>query len=125
MVDYRKRYASPNSKGYHQGKDERKFKSEYVGKAESITKNVRGWAGNWDAVYDNILLRAKIKEEIVNVSDKTGNPNLLEAPFNVLSNDAFHRISDKVREEIGLPLGKNVFPEWQSWLNKQIKGRSI
>ncbi len=37
MVDYRKRYASPNSKGYHQGKDERKFKSEYVGKAESIT----------------------------------------------------------------------------------------
>jgi hypothetical protein len=92
---------------------------------KDVASNVRGWAGNWDAVYDNILLRAKIKEEIVNVSNKTGDLDLLEAPFNVLSNDAFHRISDKVREEIGLPLSKNVFPEWQSWLNKQIKGRSI
>jgi len=92
---------------------------------KDVASNVRGWAGNWDAVYDNILLRAKIKEEIVNVSNKIGNADLLEAPFNVLSNDAFHRISDKVREEIGLPLGKNVFPEWQSWLNKQINGRSI
>jgi hypothetical protein len=34
MVDYRKRYVSPDSKGYHQGRDERRFKSEYVGKLE-------------------------------------------------------------------------------------------
>ena len=34
MVDYRNKYVSPDSKGYHQGRDERKFKSEYVGKLE-------------------------------------------------------------------------------------------
>src|SRR3989338_8430107 len=34
---------------------------------KDIASNVRGWAGNWDAIYDNILLRAKIKKEIVDV----------------------------------------------------------
>ncbi len=80
---------------------------------KDIASNVRGWAGNWDAVYDNILLRAKIKEEIVKVSEKTQNFEILESKFNTLSNHAFHRISDEIRQEIGLPLGERVFPEWQ------------
>jgi len=92
---------------------------------KDIASNVRGWSGNWDAVYDNILLRAKIKKEIVDVSEKTGNENILESGFNALSNDVFHKISDKVRQEIGLPVGDRVFPEWQEWLNKEIKGRKI
>jgi len=37
---------------------------------KDIASNVKGWAGNWDAIYDNILLRAKIKQEIVDVSKK-------------------------------------------------------
>jgi len=37
MAEYRKGYRTPvNSKRYHQGRDERKFKSEYVGKPETI-----------------------------------------------------------------------------------------
>ncbi|MAG78791.1 hypothetical protein CMI40_00240 [Candidatus Pacearchaeota archaeon] len=92
---------------------------------KDIASNVKGWAGNWDAVYDNILLRAKIKKEIVDISKKTGNENILESGFNVLSNDSFHKISDQIRQEIGLPLGERVFPEWQKWLNNQIKKRKI
>ena len=92
---------------------------------KNIAENVKGWAGNWDAVYDNILLRAKIKKEIVDVAEKTKNNKILEAKFNVLSNHAFHEISDKVRQEIGLPLSERVFPEWQKWLNKEIKKRKI
>ena len=92
---------------------------------KDVASNVKGWAGNWDAVYDNILLRAKIKEEIVNVANKTGNFNLLEAAFNVKSNDAFHKISDSVRQEIGLPMSKRVFPEWQKWLNDEIKKKRL
>jgi type IV secretory pathway ATPase VirB11/archaellum biosynthesis ATPase len=92
---------------------------------KDIAGNVRGWAGNWDAVYDNILLRAKTKKEIVDVAEKTGNTNLLEANFNVLANDAFHKISSDIREEIGLPMSNRVFPEWQKWLNEQIKTRKI
>jgi len=92
---------------------------------KNIASNVKGWAGNWDAVYDNILLRAKIKKEIIDVAEKIGNDRLLESEFNVLANDAFHKISDKIRQEIGLPLSKRVFPEWQKWLNEEIKKRRI
>ena len=92
---------------------------------KEVAASVKGWAGNWDAVYDNILLRAKIKKEIVEVAKKTGNSLILESKFNTLANHMFHKISDEIRQEIGLPLGERVFPEWQKWLNKQIKEKRI
>lgn len=114
---------------YNIEKDELEPSSDLVNGDSEIIKNVasnvKGWAGNWDAIYDNILLRAKIKQEIVDVSNKTGNPQILEAGFNVLSNHVFHEISDNVRKEIGLPVGERVFSEWQKWLNQEIKKRKI
>ena len=92
---------------------------------KAVAENVRGWAGNWDAVYDNILLRAKIKEEIVKTAEKIGRNELLEAGFNVSANQEFHSISDTVREEIGLPLSNRVFPAWQKWLNQEIKKKKL
>lgn len=92
---------------------------------KDIASNVKGWAGNWDAVYDNILLRGKIKQELVDVANKAGNLGLLEAEFTTLANHMFHSISAKVREEIGIPLSDRVFPEWQKWLNSEIKRRKI
>ncbi len=92
---------------------------------KDIASNVKGWAGNWDAIYDNILLRAKIKQELVNTANKTGNSRILEADFNRLSNNSFHEISDNVREEIGLPMSDRVFPQWQKWLNEEIKKKII
>ena len=92
---------------------------------KDIASNVSGWAGNWDAVYDNILLRAKIKEEIAKTAIKIKNDDILEAGFNTLSNHAFHKISDKIRNEVGLPISSRVFPEWQNWLNAEIKLRKM
>ena len=37
---------------------------------KAIASNVKDWAGNWDAVWDNIMLRASIKKTIVEVSNK-------------------------------------------------------
>ncbi len=92
---------------------------------KDIASGIKGWAGNWDAVYDNILLRARIKEEIVKTAEKTGKAEILEAGFNTEANHAFHRISDEIRKEIGLPLGERVFPAWQKWLNQQVKKKKI
>ncbi|MCK5581938.1 MAG: hypothetical protein KAJ18_11775, partial [Candidatus Omnitrophica bacterium] len=64
------------------------------------------------------------KKEVVDVSKKTGDKDLLEASFNALSNDRFHKISDSVSQEIGIPDSKRVFPEWQKWLNEEVKKRS-
>ncbi len=110
---------------YDVNKDELEPTEELINGDSEIIKgvagNVKGWAGNWDAVYDNIILRGKIKQEIVNVSKKLGKPVLMEAKFNVLSNDVFHKISSDVREEIGLPDSERVFPEWREWMLKRAK----
>ena len=88
---------------------------------KSIAAGVKGWAGNWDAVYDNILLRAKIKQEVVDIAEKMKLPDLLEAKFNSISNGVFYEISEQVRKEIGLPLSERVFPEWQKWVKDEAR----
>jgi hypothetical protein len=66
-----------------------------------------------------------MKKEIVDVSNKTGRDDILEAGFNVLANHEFHRISDEVIEEVGIPMSSRVFPAWQQWLNEEVKRRHI
>jgi len=92
---------------------------------KNIAENVKGWAGNWDAIWDNVLLRAKIKEEVVKTSERLNIPELLEAEFNAISNHAFHEISDEVSQEFGIPKSEEVFPKWRKWLEEQIKKREI
>jgi len=92
---------------------------------KSIASGVKGWAGDWDAVYDNILLRAKIKQEVVDVSIRANLPQLLEAKFNSLSSNMFHQFSKEVQEDIGLPVGEKVFTLWQDWLKEQVRGGRI
>ncbi len=114
---------------YNVKKDELEPSDELINGDSEIIKaiagGVKGWAGNWDAVYDNILLRAKIKQEIVDVAEKTKMPKILESKFNALNNNMFHQFSQQVQEEIGLPVGDRVFSLWQKWLKKQIKGKKI
>ena len=110
---------------YNVEKDELEATDELVnGDSEiikAIASGVKGWAGNWDAVYDNILLRGKIKQEIVDVAEKLKMPILLESKFNVLANNQFHEISDDIAREIGLPLSERVFPKFQDWMKSYIK----
>jgi type IV secretory pathway ATPase VirB11/archaellum biosynthesis ATPase len=92
---------------------------------KSIASNVKGWAGDWDAVYDNILLRGKIKQELVDMSIKLNIPEILESKFNSLNNNMFHQFSKEVREEVGIPEGDKVFSRWQGWLKKEIKAKKF
>lgn len=88
---------------------------------KDIASQVRGWAGNWDAIWDNIMLRAKIKGALVERAEELGMPELIEAPFIVKSNNTFHEISDKITQEVGIPLGKRVYADWDKWLRKEAK----
>ncbi len=83
--------------------------------------NVKDWAGNWDAVWENIKLRTDIKKQLVDTAEKLKKPNLLEAEFYVTANDEFHRIVENVSEEVGSIDCKRVFNEWKSWLDKKVK----
>jgi type IV secretory pathway ATPase VirB11/archaellum biosynthesis ATPase len=90
---------------------------------KAIAGNVKDWAGNWDAVWTNILLRTKIKETIVETADKEKDYNILEAPFIIMSNDQFHKISDKVKNDTGKLDSKKIFFEWNEWLKREIRSR--
>ncbi|MEK6800509.1 MAG: type II/IV secretion system ATPase subunit [Nanoarchaeota archaeon] len=109
---------------YNVEKDELEPTEELINGDSEIIKNiaskVKGWAGNWDAVYDNIILRGKIKQEIVDAAIKLNKSYLMEAPFNVISNAAFHRISEEVRKESALPWSHLVLPRWKNWFHKNI-----
>ncbi|MBU1201156.1 MAG: type II/IV secretion system ATPase subunit [Nanoarchaeota archaeon] len=88
---------------------------------KAIAGNVKEWAGDWDAVWDNILLRAKIKELIVETAKKENNDEILEAPFVIQSNDQFHRISERIREKKGKLDSKMILFEWTEWLKKEVR----
>jgi len=88
---------------------------------KDIASNVKGWAGNWDAVWDNVVLRQKIKQESVDFAERVKMPQLLEGDFTVMSNNAFHQISDEVTEDVGLPEGDVVFDKWRRWLERESK----
>ncbi|MBS3073778.1 type II/IV secretion system ATPase subunit [Candidatus Pacearchaeota archaeon] len=88
---------------------------------KEIAGNVRGWAGNWDAVWENIKLRADMKQSLVDFSIQSKMPGLLEGPFVVRSNSIFHEMSEKIQAEVGVPENKRVLKEFNEWLKKNAK----
>ncbi len=102
---------------------------ELINGDSEIIKNVAGkvkeWAGSWDAVWENILLRAKIKETLVDYSKKYKMPELLEAKSTIYFNDVFHRVMEEVKEKEGKLNNKKIFNKWEQELKKNIKLRSL
>ena len=92
---------------------------------KSIAANVKEWAGKWDAVWDNVLLRAKTKEALVNYSKQSKMPELLEAEFVSITNDQFHKISEEIKDEVGSLDSKKIFFNWDTWLKQEIKRRGM
>lgn len=86
-----------------------------------IAGNIREFAGNWDAVWDNINLRAKLKEEQVKMAEKMGNDELLEADFTIKCNDMYHNIASEVKEEVGTLDSKRIYNDWMNWLDRTVK----
>ncbi len=88
---------------------------------KSIASRIRQWAGDWDAIWQNIQLRAKMKKAMVDISEEVKNPNLLEAEWVVRSNDEFHRISQRIEDEVGKPEPDRTYAEWENWFRAEIK----
>ncbi len=88
---------------------------------KTIAGNIKDFAGNWDAVWNNIMLRAKIKQAIVDASEKVRNPEILEAPFVIKCNDLFHIISESVKADTGSLDPERIYSEWEQWFNREIK----
>jgi len=88
-----------------------------------IASYVKEWSNNWNAVWDNINMRAKIKETIVKTSDRLGRPDIMEADWVIKSNIHQHLITEKLRNELGAAEAKDVYEEWLKWFETSIKGK--
>lgn len=86
-----------------------------------VASNVKEWAGNWAAVWENINLRARILETTVDIAKKTGKREILEAQTAVLSNDMFHSLCDRCRKETGTIDSERVYSEWLEWIKNIVK----
>ncbi len=85
-----------------------------------IAENIREWKNDWEAVWGNIQLRKKMKEELVKRAEETGNDELLEAEFVVKANQRFHLLADRVGEEYGEQDPERIFARWREWLDQQV-----
>lgn len=92
---------------------------------KTVAGNIKDFAGNWDAVWENIMLRAKIRETLVKTALEINNNEMLEAPFVIKSNDLYHRIAEKVKQETDSLDPKRIFYEWNESLKREIKKVTI
>ncbi|MBS3162966.1 Flp pilus assembly complex ATPase component TadA [Candidatus Woesearchaeota archaeon] len=92
---------------------------------KAIGANVREWVGNWDAIWDNIVLRGELKKMIVDYSEKLKMPQLLEAEFCLHGNDQFYRITGQVQSEVGFVDLKRIKIEWEEWLKQEIQKKQM
>ncbi|MBN1544973.1 type II/IV secretion system ATPase subunit [Candidatus Woesearchaeota archaeon] len=92
---------------------------------KAIAANIPDFAGNWDAVWDNVVLRGELKEMLVKKSAETNDPDMLEAPFVIKSNDKFHLLSEEVKEAKGKLDTQEIKRRWASWLERELKKRKI
>ncbi len=84
---------------------------------------IKEFAGDWEAIWQNIELRADAKQAIVDLFVEQSDPALLEADFAVKANDMFHLISDKVKDKQGKLDSARILFEYKEWLRKEGKKR--
>jgi intein/homing endonuclease/uncharacterized membrane protein (DUF2068 family) len=110
----------------YSAKDDRLKPTDVLVEGESwvlneIAKKVREWHGAWDLVWENILLRAKIKETMVDFSLKLNRPEILEADWSVEANEMFHLICDEVKREVGGLDSKLIYERWLDWFKRRLR----
>ena len=112
---------------YNPVTDQLELTDELINGNSVILKNMAGrvkeFAGNWDAVWDNIQLRADCKQAIMDLFLEMNDASLLEADFVTSANDQFHVISDAVKDKYGKLDSARILFEYKEWLKKEVKKR--
>ena len=86
-----------------------------------IAENIPDFVGNWDAVWENIELRGRLRDTLVKKSEELDNDEMLEAEFVIKCNDKFHKISQQVKESKSVLDHKEIEFRWNDWFDREIK----
>ncbi|MFH1064868.1 MAG: type II/IV secretion system ATPase subunit [Candidatus Woesearchaeota archaeon] len=92
---------------------------------KAIAANIPDFAGNWDAVWDNIVLRGELKEILLNKAIELDDMDMLEAPFVIKSNDKFHLLVEEVKKDTGTQDNKELKRRWENWFDRELKKRKL
>ncbi len=92
---------------------------------KTMAGRIKEFAGDWDAVWSNIQLRADYKQAIVDLAQQLNEPALLEANFVVKANDEFHFIADTVKEKYGKLDNERILFEFKEWLKREGRKRKV
>ncbi|MBT3408967.1 type II/IV secretion system ATPase subunit [Candidatus Woesearchaeota archaeon] len=92
---------------------------------KTIASKISDFVGNWDLMWENIQLRSKTKETLVNYSKKINDKSILEADFVIESNDKLHKVIQEVKLKKGIIDSELVFVTWENWLRKKIRLKYI
>ncbi len=92
---------------------------------KGMAARIKEFAGDWDALWDNIVLRGNVKKSIVDIAEKIKDQTMLEAPFVVRANDRFHLLTEKVHKEVGSLDSKRILFEFNEWLKSEAKKRGV
>ncbi len=92
---------------------------------KAIAENVPEFAGNWDAMWDNVVLRGELKEILVKKSIELKDSDLLEAPFVIKCNDKFHLLVEEVNSIKGKMDPGEIKRRWINWLERELKKRKV
>lgn len=91
---------------------------------KTIAANIREFRGSWDAVWENIQLRAQMKQILVDTANTHKDLTLLEADFVIACNDHFHKLYEKMHESKEFS-SQRLLNAWTEWLTRQIRTRRI
>ena len=114
---------------YNPKTDELEVTDELRNGNSDILKRMAGrikeFAGDWDAIWNNIQLRADCKQAIVDLFSQYQDAGILEADFVVKANDQFHLISDRVKNQAGKLDSPQILFEFKEWLKREGKKRKM
>ncbi|MFH7880918.1 MAG: type II/IV secretion system ATPase subunit [Candidatus Aenigmatarchaeota archaeon] len=86
-----------------------------------ISKRVKEWQGNWDKVWENILLRGKIKQTMLEFAEKYNRMDILEADRVIEANEMFYSLMEKSLMEKGFLDNNYVYEKWLEWFKEGLK----
>ncbi len=112
---------------YDAKKDELVPTDDLINGESDVLKTIAGkisdYSGSWDAVWQDILLRAQYRETLTNKAIELKDNDMLEAPFVILCNDMFHIFYEKVKKKTGKLDHKRIYMEWENWFLQEIRRR--
>ncbi len=114
---------------YNSKTDQLEITDELMNGNSEILKGMAGrikeFVGDWDAIWNNILLRAEAKQAIVDLFVQSSDASLLEADVVIRANDQFNLISDRIKNKKGKLDNADILFEYKEWLKKEVKKRKM